>query len=107
MRIIPTRQFAKDLKELGKKYPSISKDLRLLQEELLINPTKGIPLKGNRYKIKLKITSKGKGKSGGARVVTYLKITKEEIWLLTMYDKSEIENVSDEFLDDLVKSINT
>jgi mRNA-degrading endonuclease RelE of RelBE toxin-antitoxin system len=107
MRIIPTRQFSKDLKELGKKYPSITNDLRQLQAELLQNPTKGIMIAENRYKIQLKITSKGKGKSGGARVITYLKINEDELWLLTMYDKSEIENVNDSFLDDLVNDINS
>ena len=106
MRIIPTKQLAKDLKELGKKYPSITADLRQLQGELLENPTKGTPLGDNRYKIRLKIASKSQGKSGGARVITYLKLSDDELWLLTMYDKSDIENVSDAFLNDLVKAIN-
>ena len=107
MRIIPTKQFAKDLKELGKKHASITADLRLLQNELLANPTKGTPLGNNRYKIRLKISSKGQGKSGGARVITYIKVSDDELWLLTMYDKSDIENVSDAFLDDLVGIINS
>ena len=94
------------LKELGKKHPSITADLRHLQNELLANPTLGTPLGNNRYKIRLKISSKSQGKSGGARVITYLKTTDDELWLLTMYDKSDIENVSDAFLNDLVKTIN-
>ena len=106
MRIIPSRQFAKDLKRLGKKYASIIADVRALQNELLQNPTMGTLIGENRYKIRLQITSKGKGKSGGGRIVTYLKIQDDEIWLLTMYDKSEMENVSDSFLDDLIESIN-
>ena len=107
MRILPTHQFAKDLKVLGKKYPSITNDLRQLQAKLLQNPTEGISLGDNRYKIRLKITSKGKGKSDGARVITYFKIVADELWLLTMYDKSELDNVNDDFLDDLVKAIKT
>jgi hypothetical protein len=107
MRILPTKQFAKDLKHTGKKYPSIVVDLRRLQVELLANPTKGTPLGDNRYKIRLKISSKSQGKSGAARVITYLKRNDDELWLLTMYDKSEIENVSDAFLNDLVKTIST
>jgi hypothetical protein len=106
MRILPTHQFAKDLKRLRKKYPSLTQDLRQLQAELLENPTLGESLGDNRYKVRLKITSKNTGKSGGGRVITYLKLQKEQLWLLTMYDKSDIENVSDDFLDDLVNAIN-
>jgi hypothetical protein len=82
-------------------------DLRHLQTDLLANPTMGTSLGNNRYKIRLKISSKSQGKSGGARVITYLKTSDDELWLLTMYDKSDIENVSDAFLDDLIKTINT
>jgi hypothetical protein len=64
----------------------------------------GTSLGNNRYKIRLKISSKASGKSGGARVITYAKIVDDELWLLTMYDKSDIENVSDAFLDDLLKT---
>jgi mRNA-degrading endonuclease RelE of RelBE toxin-antitoxin system len=106
MRILPTLQFAKDLKRLRKKYPSINQDLRNLQEKLLEDPHLGESLGDNRYKVRLKISSKGKGKSGGGRVITYLKLHNEQLWLLTMYDKSEIESVNDDFLDDLVKAIN-
>lgn len=105
MRILPTKQFAKDLKELGKKYPSIAADLRQLNQELLQNPQQGTPLGKSCFKIRLKISSKRQGKSGGARVITCLKIIDETLWLLTMYDKSEIENVSDAFLDGLIKEL--
>ena len=105
MRIIPSQQFAKDLKQLRKKFPSITADLRELQTQLYENPTLGEPLGQNRYKIRLRITSKGKGKSGGGRVITYVRLTDDELWLLTMYDKSDIANVSDAFLDDLVQHL--
>lgn len=62
---------------------------------------------GNRLrKIRLAITSKGKGKSGGARVITYTITVQEEgieVTLLTIYDKSDRENVSDKELLDLLK----
>jgi mRNA-degrading endonuclease RelE of RelBE toxin-antitoxin system len=57
MEILPTEQFAKDLRKLGKKYPSIVSDLRQLQTSLLENPTQGIHLGNNCYKIRLKIAS--------------------------------------------------
>ena len=74
---------------------------------LLENPTLGESLGNNRYKVRLRIASKGKGKRGGGRVITYIKYSDEELWLLTMYDKSETENVTDAFLDDLVETINS
>jgi mRNA-degrading endonuclease RelE of RelBE toxin-antitoxin system len=106
MLILPTEQFARDLRKLGKKYPSIVADLRQLQTSLLENPTQGIHLGNNCYKIRLKIASKNKGKSGGARVISYVLLIEEEIHLLTMYDKSEMDNVNDDFLNDLIEVIN-
>jgi hypothetical protein len=104
MQFIPTEQFARDLKQIGKKYPSIVGDLRKLQDSLRENPKQGTYLGNDCFKIRLKIASKNKGKSGGARVITFL-FTDEIIHLLTMYDKSEIENVNDDFLQELVAQI--
>jgi mRNA-degrading endonuclease RelE of RelBE toxin-antitoxin system len=104
MEIIPTDQFIRDLKRIGKKYPSIVDDLRQLQIALLKNPTQGVFLGNDCYKIRLKIASKNKGKSGGARVVTFVELD-TAIHLLTMYDKSELENVRDIFLNELVQNI--
>ena len=105
MKITPSLQFVKDLKQLSKRYASLINDLKDLQKQLLDNPTMGESLGKNRYKILLKIKPKGKGKSGGGRVITCVEIQNDEMYLLTMYDKSDIDNVNDAFLDDLVKSI--
>lgn len=102
MKIIPSEQFAKDLKRLAKKYPSLPADLRSLQVSLLENPTQGVALGDDCYKIRLKIASKNKGKSGGARVITCVLMFDAEIHLLTMYDKSEVENIGDGFLNELM-----
>lgn len=67
-----TPDFERKFRKLKKKYPSISVDLKKLIETLTNDPTQGINLDGALYKIRLAITSKGKGKSGGARVFTYL-----------------------------------
>lgn len=96
-------QFKRDFKALAKKYPSLEGDIDELVISLLENPTQGVSLGNNRFKIRLKITSKRQGKSGGGRVITYVKTADDTLWLLTMYDKSDMENVSDGFLDDLVK----
>ncbi|PRY50807.1 hypothetical protein B0I27_10811 [Arcticibacter pallidicorallinus] len=65
--------FDKQAKRLAKKYPSLKKDLAELIESLADNPEKGIALDNGFYKIRLAIASKGKGKTGRARVITYVK----------------------------------
>ena len=90
---------------MRKKYPSISKDLTALLLKLEQNPFEGESLGDNCYKVRMAISAKNKGKSGGARVITCIKIVDDEIHLLTMYDKSDIENITDEYLDELKKSI--
>ena len=105
MKIRTHKQFRQDFKALSKKYPSLESDIEDLIEALLDNPTMGESLGKNRYKVRLKIKSKGKGKSGGGRVITCVEIQNDEMYLLTMYDKSDIDNVNDAFLDNLVKCI--
>jgi mRNA-degrading endonuclease RelE of RelBE toxin-antitoxin system len=94
-KVIPTPQFEKEVKKLSKKYPSAKGDIVNLVNELKENPTMGIPLANNCFKIRLAIKSKGKEKSGGSRVITYLRVIKEVIHLLTIYDKSTQSTISD------------
>jgi mRNA-degrading endonuclease RelE of RelBE toxin-antitoxin system len=101
--IIPTPPFAKELKALAKKYKSIGDDLRKLIKELDENPKLGTYLGKDCYKIRMTISSKGKGKSGGARVITYVKVVHEKIYLLDIYDKSNSESISDKELMLLIR----
>jgi hypothetical protein len=105
MRFERTKDFKKAFKTMLKKYPTINDDLRNLLYKLRENPFEGESLGDNTYKVRMAISAKGKGKSGGARVITCVKIIDDTIHLLTIYDKSEIENVSKEYLDELRKSI--
>jgi hypothetical protein len=105
MRIYLHKQFKREVKVLIKKYPSLKAEIPVLIAELEINPTLGEPLGKNRYKIRLKIASKGKGKSGGGRVITLVELVDDELWLLSMYDKSEMDNINDAFLDQLVSNL--
>ncbi len=98
--------FDKQFKRLIKKYPSLKKDVQILVDTLLLNPRQGTPLGNNFYKIRLAIASKNKGKSGGARVITFLKITEYAIYLSSIYDKSEKENLTDSELNELLKYLN-
>ena len=108
--IITTPNFRKAAKSLSKKYPSLSKDLDLLEDKLILNPEMGISLGGNIYKIRISIKSKGKGKSGGARVITYVELGLEveveeevvNIFLLTIYDKSDTDSITPKEIKSLI-----
>ena len=65
-----------------------------------------MPLGNNCYKIRMAISSKNKGKSGGSRVITFVKISQTTVYLLSIYDKSEKENISDSELKELLNSLN-
>jgi mRNA-degrading endonuclease RelE of RelBE toxin-antitoxin system len=96
--------FERELKKLSKKYPSVKKDVLELAEELIENPLMGEPLGKDCYKIRMAISSKNKGKSGGSRIITCVKIIDEKIFLLSIYDKSEQEDIEDKALDRLLKN---
>ncbi|MCW5906811.1 MAG: type II toxin-antitoxin system RelE/ParE family toxin [Chitinophagales bacterium] len=103
--VIPIPPFEKELKRLYKKYPSVKQDLAKLNRLLEKEPRQGESLGNNNYKIRVSVTSKGKGKSGGARVITHIHVTKETVYLLSIYDKSEQENISNEQLKEKLKFI--
>ncbi len=104
--IIVVDRFVKELKALKKKYPSLLADIETVRQELISNPTTGIPLGKNCYKIRFSIKSKGKGKSGGGRLITCIKVIGKIIYLLSVYDKSERVTVSDEALHEILKEEN-
>ncbi|MBU2649693.1 MAG: type II toxin-antitoxin system RelE/ParE family toxin [Bacteroidetes bacterium] len=103
--IIITKGFERDSKALLKKYPSLKTDLSYLTESLEIEPKQGQPLGMDCYKIRISITSKGKGKSGGARIITCVKIASDNVFLLTIYDKSQKEDLSDKELKELLRHL--
>jgi hypothetical protein len=74
-----------------------------LKKQLLVNPTSGVPLGKDCYKIRMSIASKNKGKSGGARVITYVKVEKKRITLLDVFDKADKESISEKELAALIR----
>ncbi len=54
---------------------------------------------------KLRWGASGKGKSVGVRVIYYFKKQDDEIWLLTIYSKSEMENIPVHILRQIRKEI--
>jgi len=97
--------FDKQLKRLSKKYPSLKTEFAELLESLEKQPKQGTTLGNNCYKIRLSIASKGKGKSGGARVITFLQIKEKSVYLLSVFDKTEQDSISNKELEHLINFI--
>jgi mRNA-degrading endonuclease RelE of RelBE toxin-antitoxin system len=115
-KIIVIDNFKREAKPLLKKYPSLRAELEALQVQLLENPRMGVRINENMYKIRLAVKSKGRGKSGGMRLITYvweieIEITEDTAEALTtifwasIYDKSEAENISNHDLERLIDEI--
>jgi mRNA-degrading endonuclease RelE of RelBE toxin-antitoxin system len=103
--IIVTDSFQKQAKPLLKKYVSLRKEIAAIVEAIAENPYQGSPIGNNCYKIRIKIKSKGKGKSGGARIIYLVKVINRLVFFVSIYDKSEKENLSDKELQNLINWI--
>lgn len=97
--------FDKQAKRLARKYPSFKNELLGLINSLEADPTQGIAIGNNCYKIRIAIKSKGKGKSAGARAITHIVSVRKDAYLLTVFDKSEKDNISDKELQELLEMI--
>lgn len=103
-----TEEFLRQAKRLAKCYHSLADDINALQFELMENPETGVSLGGGKRKIRLGVKSKGGGKRGGLRVITLNVVIETNdtcVNLLTIYDKKEIPNVSDKYIDQIIKNL--
>lgn len=103
MKIRISDEFKFAYKRLKKRHKSLEADFELLLRSLQENPRQGVEIHEDIWKIRMNITSKGRGKSGGARVIVRVRIVNDELQLLYIYDKSDFENVSDSYLRDILK----
>jgi mRNA-degrading endonuclease RelE of RelBE toxin-antitoxin system len=103
--IVLTPFFEREFKKLLKKHFSLKKDLETVINDLNNDPRSGESIGDNCYKIRMRISSKNKGKSGGARVITHVRFVNEEIFLLSIYDKSTLSTIAEEQLLVRIKSI--
>jgi len=102
-----TDDFFRHLKKLTKKHRSLKDDFVNLQRELLENPHLGKKIGDNIFKIRLAVKSKGKGKSGGMRVITYQVIKNKEnldLWFVSLYDKSKVGAISSNYINRVIQS---
>jgi len=107
-KIIYSSRFIHKAKNLKKKHASLSSDLEILETQLLHEPKQGDDLGGGLFKVRLAIKSKGKGKSGGYRIITYLVTEADDsilINMLTLYDKSEESSINKQLLLKFVKEL--
>jgi mRNA-degrading endonuclease RelE of RelBE toxin-antitoxin system len=107
-----TENFKKAAKKLLRKYPSLKFELLNLEEELQSNPKKGTPIGSDCFKIRLSVKSKGKGKSGGVRILTHIIVNLKiddngltKLYMVYIYDKSEFESISEKELKRMIKDI--
>ncbi len=109
IEIIAQPSFRKELKRLKKKYRTIDLDYLHLIEELETNPYSGTDLGKGVRKVRMAITAKGKGKSHGARVITYtdaiISIEQGTLYLLTIYDKADRTTISDKEITELIQAL--
>lgn len=103
MNVKISEDFRVAYKRLKKRYKSLEAYFERLLASLLQDPMQGVELEGGVRKVRLAITSKGRGKSGGARVIIRVRIVADELQLLYIYDKSDFENVNDAYLRDIMK----
>lgn len=106
--IIPSDEFRRQAKRLLKKHKTLLDDLAELQRLLLKDPCMGTNLGGGKHKIRLKVASKNKGKSGGYRVITYHVVKTVDsvcVYLVTLYDKTEYASVSDRYIDQIIRGL--
>jgi hypothetical protein len=104
INIVALPQFQKEIKQLSKKYISLPNDFENLLVALEKNTATGESLGNNCYKIRMKIASKHSGKSGGARVITCVKIIDSKIYLISIYDKADRETITKKEIEAVLKS---
>ena len=105
-RVDVTNGFAKEAKRLAKKYPSFKQDYGDFLKSIKENPFQGDELTPGIRKIRMAIKSKGKGKSGGARIITYNIIAEQQnglIVLLLIYDKSDFSTIDTNAVKKIVR----
>lgn len=97
--------FEKEFKRLCKKHRSAKDDVISFIQELKKDPFQGTNIGKECYKIRIAIKSKEKGKSGGFRLITRVRITHNTIYLLSIYDKAERDSISDKEILDILRTL--
>ena len=105
MNIKTTNIFKKSFKKLLKKDKHLISQYENLIKDLNNTPTLGTKIGENKYKIRLANISNNKGKSSGYRIITYTKI-ENTIILVHIYSKTNIDNLSEHKIDEIIEEYN-
>lgn len=108
-KIIPQPTFLRELRTLLKKYRNLKNDLQKFNDFLLENPLSGVDLGGGLRKVRMPISDKNKGKSHGARVITYTYFIDNQngiINLIFIYDKQERDSISKQEIKQILDNLN-
>ena len=100
--------FTSEFKKLAKRYRSLAEDYERFLESLMSNPLQGVEIAPNVRKIRMAIGSKGRGKSGSARVITLNALVTEQdgtVYLLLVYDKADTSNVKMNVVREIIKEM--
>ncbi|MCM1355476.1 MAG: hypothetical protein NC212_03615 [Staphylococcus sp.] len=106
--IIPTPGFAKALKILAKRHRSLKQDMVAFSKSLQSNPFQGDELSPGIRKIRMAVSSKGRGKAGGARVITYTIVLAENqgtVYLIDIYDKADYSTVDVAIIQNIIAEL--
>ncbi len=106
--IIATAGFRRSLKMLAKRHSSIKEDFIEFSRSIQENPFQGNELSPGIRKIRMSIRSKGRGKSGGARVITYTIVAADnsgKVYLIDIYDKADFTTVDTSVIHKMVKEL--
>ncbi len=104
MQIKLTKLYKQQSKRLIKKYPSLAGEIPIALEPLANDQLEGFDaMPKGFYKIRVPIASKGVGKRGGARIIAHVRIVEDKAFLVSIYDKAEYSNVSDDVLKEFTR----
>ena len=98
-----TETFTKAIKQLQKRFKNIETDCEEFVQSIQTTENLGINLGNGVFKVRIANSDKKSGKSSGYRLISYLKLIDNKLYLMYIYDKSDFETVSEKQIDDLIK----
>lgn len=107
-KIQTTSYFDAEAKRFGKRYRSFVDDLKSFRDSITEDPFQGTEIMPGIRKVRMSIETKGRGKSGGARVITFTYLVSEEsgnVILLLLYDKADASSVKSNVVKKIVKDL--